>query len=346
MDTRSVNICYRPLRIAWAVQSKDRNAFREAVRLTHTLWGGRFNPIVMADRPDEAEELIELFRADVIVPVGDAEETKEFPKRFPHLGNPIYPREPLSAEALFLKVEGAATSAYVLDIHNALAHWHDTPEWKSIDQIGVRAFAWDEDDPLADTFLMQYGDYPNAEDLGIDYAGILSQATLAIQCRLEAAEPIPIDVLENPSIGCLARHGLQRHDPMLAGWDHAGFFVGDAKNIDDLVCFWNLRAADIQLQFLDPALPDRYEVIRPEYEKRTLAALASLPGHHGRIAAWSRAEILDDVLKQLGGGPFMGCPVGGPLFWRAAVRPPMMILGEASSLGIFGQAENFVLARS
>jgi hypothetical protein len=293
----------------------------------------------MADRPDEAEELIELFRADVIVPVGDAEETKEFPKRFPHLGNPIYPREPLSAEALFLKVEGAATSAYVLDIHNALAHWHDTPEWKDIDQIGVRAFAWDEDDPLADTFLMHYGDYPNAKDLGIDYAGLLSQATLAIQCRLEAVKPIPIDVLENPSIGYLARHGLHRHDPMLAGWNHAGFFVGDAENIDDLVCFWNLRAADIQLQFLDPAHLDRYEVIRPEYEKQTLAALASLPGHHGRIAVWSRAEILDDVLKQLGGG-FMGCPVGGPLFWRAAVRPPMMILGEASSLGIFGQDSN------
>lgn len=47
METIRVNICYRPLRIAWALHSRDREAFREAVRLTHTLWGGRFNPIIM-----------------------------------------------------------------------------------------------------------------------------------------------------------------------------------------------------------------------------------------------------------------------------------------------------------
>ena len=54
METARVDICYRPLRIAWAIHSTDKDGFRQAVCLSHTLWGGRFNPIVMADRPEEA----------------------------------------------------------------------------------------------------------------------------------------------------------------------------------------------------------------------------------------------------------------------------------------------------
>src|ERR1700730_585387 len=137
MQTSRVDICYRPLRIAWGIPCGYREAFRKAVRLTHTLWGGRFNPIVLVDRAEVAKQIIELFRADVIIPVGDIEEVKEYPKRFPHLINPFY------SDTLFYKGTTEATRAHVLDMHNALAHWRDTPEWKAIDDIGVRHFVWD-----------------------------------------------------------------------------------------------------------------------------------------------------------------------------------------------------------
>jgi hypothetical protein len=187
---------------------------------------------------------------------------------------------------------------------------------------------------------MQYGAYPESKDIGIDYAGILSQATLAIDCRIDKAVPIPIDVLEHPSLGYLTRHGLRRHYTVRPGWDHAGFFVGDAADINDLVCFWNLRAADIQLQFVDPAHLHRYAAVRPEYQRRTLAGLAQFDEQHRRnLAVWSRAEIIDDALKLFGGQPLNACRVTDQFFWNGgAVRAPMMIFGEASSLGIFGQA--------
>jgi hypothetical protein len=332
MQTSRVDICYRPLRIAWAIHSGDREAFRKAVRLTHTLWGGRFNPIVLVDRMEEAKQIIELFRADVIIPVGDFEDIKAFPKRFPHLINPFF------SETLFLKDMNEATRAHVLDMHNALAHWSDTPEWKAIDDQGVRHFVWDDDDALADTLLLQYGAYPDATDIGIDYAEILSQATLAIACRIDKAAPIPMDVLEHPSLGSLTRHGLRRHYTVRAGWDHAGFFVGDAGNIDDLVCFWNLRAADIQLQFIDPAHLQRYAVVRPEYEKRTLAGLAHLDEHRRNLEVWSRTEIIDEALKLVSVQPVITCMMDDQLLWNGGnVRPPTMMLGEASSLGVFGQ---------
>jgi len=332
MQTTRVDICYRPLRIAWAIHSSDREAFRKAVRLTHTLWGGRFNPIVLVDRTEEAKQIIELFRADVIIPVGESADVKNFPKLFPHLINPFF------SETLFFRDMGEVTRANVLDIQNALAQWSNTPEWKAIDDIGVRHFVWDDDDALADTLLMQYGAYPDVTDIGIDYAEILSQATLAFACRIEKAAPIPMDVLEHPSLGYLTRHGLRRHYTVRAGWDFAGFFVGNAGNIDDLACFWNLRAADILLEFIDPAHIDRYALVRPEYEKRTLASLAQLDSHRRNLAVWSRAEIIDDALKLFGDGLITACNVSGPFIWNGGnVRAPTMMLGEASSLGVFGQ---------
>jgi hypothetical protein len=76
METARVDICYRPLRAAWAIHSADTDGFRQAVRLFHTPWADAYNPIVMADRPEEAHRLIELYRADVIVAVSEAEKRR------------------------------------------------------------------------------------------------------------------------------------------------------------------------------------------------------------------------------------------------------------------------------
>ena len=125
MDTTRVDICYRPLRIAWAIHSEDRDSFRKAVRLTHTLWGGRFNPIVLADRLEEAKQVVETFRADVIWPVGDTAAIKDFPNQFPHLITPLFPA------MLFLPETDRATRAHVLDIHNMLVHCRETSAFPS-----------------------------------------------------------------------------------------------------------------------------------------------------------------------------------------------------------------------
>jgi len=72
--------------------------------------------------------------------------------------------------------------------------------------------------------------------------------------------------------------------------------------------------------------------------KSPLASLERLREHSRKLAIWARAEIIDEALKLFGGHSLIRCRVFGPLFWRGgAVRPPMMIFSEASSLGIFGQ---------
>ena len=65
-DTRRVDLSYRPLRIGWAVREGDTTAIRQAVRYSHALWGGRFNPILVIDREEEVRQLVELFRLDLV----------------------------------------------------------------------------------------------------------------------------------------------------------------------------------------------------------------------------------------------------------------------------------------
>jgi hypothetical protein len=331
VDTARVDICYRPLRVAWVIDSSDKEGFRQAVRLSCALYGGRFNPIVMADRPDEARAIIELYRADMVVPVGNSKAVQEFPPLFPHLMYPFYTGN------LFTRDGKGNGRSHLLDLHNALFHWRGTPAWKALDETGIRHFSYDADDPLADALLAQYGDFPDPEETGVDYSSILSEATLAIDCHLDKTAPIRPDVLIHPSIGYLARHGLRRHYTVREGRDFPGYYVGSAADLEDLVCFWNLRAADIQLQFFDRDHAPRYAAIRQEYEQRTLARVAPLAEHHRSLAVWSRSDKIEDDLKLFEGQPLTACRCAGPFFWNGgSVRPPMMIMGQASALGVLG----------
>jgi hypothetical protein len=329
METTRVDICYRPLRIAWAIQSDDRESFRRAVRLSHTLWGGCFNPIVLVDRTDEAKSVVELFRADLIWPIGDSTTVQEFPKQFPHLITPFLP------ELLYLKDSSGPTRAHILDIHNMLVHSRHTPDWKAIEAQGVRTIVWSDDDPLTDTFLMQHGAYPNASEIGIDYADILSRATMAINIDLDKNLPIKTETYDHASIRYLTRHGIHRHYSIRPSWDYPGFFVGDANDIVDLTRFWNLRAADIRLHFIDPVHISRYGGAISKISGQLRADLSHLDDHRKNIAVWSRVDKLDDALKLFPGGGLSACQVSDDIWNGGAVRPPMMILGEASSLGVF-----------
>jgi len=89
MDMLRADICYRPLRLGWAIRSGDFDSLRKVFRFSHTLWGGRFNPVIVVDEADRAKRLVELFRVDVVWPFGDAGDVTAFPGRFPHLINPF-----------------------------------------------------------------------------------------------------------------------------------------------------------------------------------------------------------------------------------------------------------------
>jgi len=328
MDSVRVDICYRPLRIGWAISAGDREAFRKAVRLSHTLWGGRFNPIVVVDHEEEAGQLVDLFRVDLILPIGNPESAEKFSQRFPHLIKPFFEDEIFSDEI------DRRNKARLLDIHNALAYLRDTREWMAAKDKGVRVYTWQGDDPLADVLLVQLGAYPSATEIGIDYRDMVIQATQATEHTIDQASPIPAEVLEHVTIAYLSRHSLERHYSIEAGWDSPGFFVGDASNLDDLVCHWNLRAADIPLWFIDPNHLQRYTDIIPARAKQMRETVSHRDEFGRQVAVWSRRENIDEARKPLGDLQLSSCPVSIHLWNGLNLCLPMIHFGEVSTLGL------------
>jgi hypothetical protein len=331
METLRVDICYRPLRIGWVIKSDDADAFRQAVKLSHTLWGGRFNPILMADRKDEACRLIDLFRVDLLLPIGTDDEVKTFSKNFPHLINPFF------HDSIVIGGPKEQKRAQLLDIHNALAHLRGKPEWKAINDRGFRIYNWRVDDPLADIFLTQFGNFPSVDEIGIDYRETLAKGFETTEFGLDPVSPIPADMLDHPTISYLSRCALTRHYGVQAGWDGPGFFVGDAANLDDLICHWNLRAADIALWFVDPAHIGRYAEIIPAWEKATQQSISHRHERDRRVAVWTRRENFEEIRQPFSEMQLTLCRVSEHSWNGRNVRPPMMSFDQVSVLGVFGR---------
>ncbi|PXX14684.1 hypothetical protein C8R27_11439 [Nitrosomonas ureae] len=330
MDTIRVDICYRPLRIGWIIHSGDYEAFRKAVRLSHTLWGGSFNPILMADREDEAKLLIELFRIDMLWPIGESNEVKEFPKKFPHLINPLF------HDSIFIGGNIEQKRNQVLDVQNALEYLRDKPARKAINDKGFRIYNWQVDDPLADIFHIQLGIYPETAVIGIDYREILSQVFEIKEISIDPSSQIPADIQDYPSITYLSRYDLERHYGVQAGRDSPGFFVGDVSDLNDLVCYWNLRAADISLWFVDPAYRWRYTNIIPSWEKAIRNSVSHRHESDRWIALWTRRENFEEARQLFGEMQLAICQVSVHSWNGGNVCPPMMSFDQLSVLGVFG----------
>ncbi|WP_158755497.1 hypothetical protein [Dyella sp. S184] len=341
-NTLRVDVCYRPLRIGWAVRQGDMGAIRQAVRYSHALWGGRFNPILVVDHVEEASQVVELFRLDLIWPLGSSQEVKDFCAKFSHLISPFH------SDSIFVKQAQWKNFSWVLDIANALSHWHMKPEWKFFKDEGLRSYEWEAGEPLADVFLMQFGGYPSAEEVGVDYAAMVSRVAEPITVALTPQTSLPMDVMEHPTLASLGRFGIDRHHTVRPGWDAPGFFIGDANEPDDLVAYWNIRACDIPLWFIDRAQQHRYADVIPPLEQAMRGMVEHRHESNRHLGLWSRQQI-DTAGTPFADMQLMHCQIQDHFWSGGAVRAPMMYFGQVSTLGVMGDSNgvplvNFALA--
>ncbi|WP_413707475.1 hypothetical protein [Ralstonia sp. Ralssp110] len=334
METVRVSIVYRPLRICWAIKAGDFQAFREAIRINHALWGGRFNPIVVVDHVEEALAIVEAFRPDMIRPVGTSEEVQAFASRFKYLMSPFIP------DSLFFG-EDRDAQVQALDIQNAISSRFETPEWSHVKQAGACIYRWEDTDPLADIFLMHFGAYPRTEDVGIDYESMFKESLDATEVAVSTGNTVLCEGLEHPTIAYLSRHGLKAHYSMRTQWSWPGFFIGRAADLDDLVTFWNLRACDVSALFVDRDHVDRYTEDIPRWKKNVseLTSGRRFPDEHSYAIWWrSRDDAGHDRLEELraliGTEPCIACSIDRHRWGGNALVAPLMHLGESASLGV------------
>jgi hypothetical protein len=250
MPSLVVNVAYRPIRIGWCVREGNWDHVRKALRLTHTLWGGRYNPIIPVDNRSLASDLVNLFRVDALFPLADNDDSlKKFVEAFPWLPWPSFHK------GLF--VQGSAgTVATFLDIYHPVRHlFDDYIKGRTDRQFVATQFSWENGDPLADVFLCTFGQYPSKKEISKDYDDFVTQNLRAVRVKLKLTEELSPDIFQAFTLSTLTGHMLEWEVPPREA--NAGLYVGSSTKFEDIVNFWNIRATDAQVFFFDPAQEQR-----------------------------------------------------------------------------------------
>ncbi|MGM4909362.1 hypothetical protein [Rhizobium sp. 768_B6_N1_8] len=274
---------------------------------------------------------MELFRPDIVTSVGTHEGLAQFEERYAFLRNSGFPSK------LFHPPHGDHEgTATVLDVRNLMVDRRDDPDWKAMVEHGVQVATWESVDPLADAFLVQFGQYPEQEVVGIDYRGSLDQATRAIDLPIPNGGLLPVELLRHPGISHLSRYDLTPHYSGRIGWDYPGFYVGNAANVDDLVTFWNLRACGIHMTWHDLDHHGRFDLVKAEHEANLRTNLAGKVHHLNNPAIWFRDANSEAAAALFGDGQFSFCGVSETSWNGLNVTPAKMHFGTESALAVIG----------
>ena len=330
MNTLSINLRYRPLRLGWCITAGDVTAFRRSLRLTFTMWGGSFSPIIPIDDPALADALIRLYRVDALVPASDGDQVKEFIGRYKHLPWPMFGTD------FFVDNGRGDKAAKVVDLTHPVAriydeHFKNNPTAAAIQEI----HEWQDSDPLADVFLATYGGFPTYEETGTDYAGLARQQLLASRNIIQCNSELPIPDISRMNVAQLNRAFISQHYAVRNYWDRPGLYVGESDNFEDLILFWNLRAAGVRLQFYDSRFAERSAVARAHW----VEIVKQSPNRSGQegVAIWHRRsrplEALEDIEK-LAGRTI--CAVDDQLWNGMNFAVPIVHFGSASALASIG----------
>lgn len=331
MNTLSVRVRYRPIRIGWCVRTGDLEALQKALKLTFTMWGGRYNPVIPVDDFDLACALVRLFRVDVLWPASEDNHVKEFIGRFTHLPNPFFHKQ------LFVPAGDDERSAQLVDIYHPILqlyeeHFKNNPS----PEVNVTIYEWQPDDPLANVLLATFGALPSVEITGNDYLELLKQYLSAKTVAVNPSAPLHKSIGKEWTVSTFCRAYMTRHYSVQNYRGQPGFYVGSGNDFKDLVTFWNLRATDTPLVFYDPNHAARLDPQRTVW----LELLRSEP--KGRfesdnfITVWFKEGGPRPNVSIFGEGVVLSA--ARDVVWNGLnVKAPYMYFSQGSSLGAIGE---------
>lgn len=326
MSSLSLRVKYRPLRLGLCIRQDSLADLRLALRSNHVLWGGRYNPIIPVGAGEVCESLVECFLVDALVQVVDDPQILEFVNRFEHLPWPfLHPG--LSIES------GSRKVSTLLDLYHPIRqvferYNRDVPE----PRMSATLFSWAERDPLADVLLITCGDLPASTDGHIDYRRLITEYLAGETEEISAESPLPIDLDDRLTVSTLTAYQLETHYWDVDSWTTPGFYRGSSQDFTDLVNYWNLRAAGLDLLFYDPQYASRFDPLRDAF----LAKLRTRPRRSspwGRaVAVWSKEGRCES--ETTGFGADLILPTIGADTWNGLnLKPPTMTFADQSVLG-------------
>ena len=323
-----LRVRYRPIRIGWCIQAGNREEYRQALRFTHTMWGGRFNPVIPLGDPELARMLIKAFRVDCLYFISKSPEGNALSTEFAHL-----PWPGIGDPQLFIDRISGGRLATFLDVYHPAAHFYDN----NIKDKGTPArkgtlVRWDPADPLADVFLATFGAYPRKDDIGLDYGALFGGMTGNQEVEIAKDAAVSPDLTAAFTPSTLTAVELHSYRPSW-GWHDPGLYHGASEDFSDLVHFWNLRACGIDLQFYDPSLRPRLSDLTDKHLMKLRARPADPRGLPNRISIWSKSR---DVAMDVGVfGPHLILPTFSPgILNGLKLNPTVVAFEEKAVLGL------------
>ena len=142
MSTLNIYAKYRPVRIGWCIREGSWDDLRKVLRLTHTLWGGRYNPIIVLGNDAVEKQLIEAFQVDCLYAAHEDGQFKKLKERFPYLPWPIYPD-------LFSGDSQEEKRANFLDVYHPIRLLYDEYiKANTNPKLSATYFEWDTTDRM------------------------------------------------------------------------------------------------------------------------------------------------------------------------------------------------------
>ncbi|MGH8544686.1 MAG: hypothetical protein ACREX3_13890, partial [Gammaproteobacteria bacterium] len=288
----SLQVRYRPVRIGWCVESGNWDHLRTALHLTHCFAGGKYNPIIPVDHDQLAEYLLDRFHVDVLFPAAETRATRAFIDAHDYLPWPEYPKEQLFYE----EENGSPPRARFVDIYHAARRVREERgRDRAKPERRVSVFTWDDDDPLAAVLLSTVGAYPAPSASIPDYLRLLNRGLAVEPIHLNRERPLPEDLNTGLTPARLGAHGLK----LWGGAREPGFYVGHAGVYDDILNFWNLRAAGTELVFFDPQQVARLTAVIEEHQRWLESLPARVWDHSRKPVVWVRTREEDYDLSAL-----------------------------------------------
>ncbi|MEY8213064.1 MAG: hypothetical protein RPR97_01135 [Colwellia sp.] len=224
----------------------------------------------------------------------------------------------------------------LLDVYNTYAYLKENPSLKT----AFRNIKWANDDPLSDVLLAQFGSYPSTDDTGTDYLSIFSEVTDNEEIEIPVNEELPDDIWEYGNISSFSCFHLSEHYTVQNQRRNAGIFLGDSQNLEDIVCFWNIRACNVPLLFIDISQKQRYSKAISSWEAKLTKQVSGFRHDWDKkLAIWHREGTLGDDFDN-NYFPKENTVISSvcDFLWNGLnISAPMMYLGETSTLGVVGE---------
>jgi len=258
--------------------------------LSHCLWGGRFNPIIVIDNEPFARHLIDLFHVDALFPVGDEERCRDFAKSFKHLPWPEYHGD-------LFEERGNIKDSILLDLYHPVRQFYEEfVKDKPNPTNHITLHNWSDNDLCAGVFEAMLGNYPDPNETSVKYRELVSKYTACKVEEIAVNGVLPGSVIHAVTPSVLTAFEL-KSDLGIGNYE-PGLFVGEADSFAHLVEFWNLRAADVDLFFFDPRFRERFNPIIEELEHSINSVSPDPKWGVKHLQLWLKSKLTDDELKR------------------------------------------------